>query len=278
MCDGHVQGRAKIRYLAAVSLALVLGSAPVGAGCPSPEATLERLRELDLLGAYRTRELRLTPPWKLFEKAAAKPGEVAVDRSGRLGQAVVVAAVAIEDLWMGINDEDHYAEGGYVPVEVSRVIEGTPRGRERVLFQYFKRGGFGRWWIDAVEMNADLYESSGGVLWELLWWDLMDERAEGGPPEEFSDLGLAPIRESRGAWLMIPLGVECTLVEYVTRSNPGGFLSMAQWFASGHVMRENLQGVQNLAREHIPQPHPGVIFIRPDGSVIEGGAQSRQSR
>lgn len=259
-----------MRFLLVAIVASLVGAGQAGAVCPEPEAIKAQLEQLDLTAAYRTEEFDLQPPWNLYAKAAERPGKVIVDRSGKLGQAVMVVEIPIEDLWMGINDEDHYAEGGYLPVEHSEVIEGTPRGQQRILFQYFKRAGVGRWWIDELEMNDELYAATDGRLWELRWWDLMEERAADGLPEELSDLGLSPIKGSRGAWLMIPLGETCTLVEYVTISNPGGFLNVANWFAAGHVIRENLEGLQRLATEHVPEPHPDSRFLRPDGSEIGG--------
>lgn len=256
------------RYLGVAILVSVLTSAVGRAACPSPESIEAKLKQLDLASAYRTEEFDLQPPWNLYSKAVAKPGKVIVDRSGKLGQAVVVAGIPVEALWMAINDEDHYADGDYLPVEHSEVIEGTPRGEHRILFQYFKRSGVGRWWIDELMMNRELFDASDGTLWELRWWDLMKERAADGLPEQFADLGLSPIKGSRGAWLMIPLAESCTLIEYVTVSNPGGFLNVANWFAAGHVIRENLEGLQKLATEHVPEPHPESRFLRPDGTVI----------
>ncbi len=264
-----MKGISKYRLGGVLILTLGLGVVPVQARCPSSEVIEAQLKQLDLTAAYRTQEFDLQPPWNLYAKAAAKPGKVFVDRSGKLGQAVVVADIPVEALWMAINDEDHYAEGDYLPVEYSAVIEGTPRGERRILFQYFKRAGVGRWWIDELEMNRELFAQSDGRLWELRWWDLMEDRTADGLPEEFSELGLAPIKGSRGAWLMIPLSDSCTLIEYVTVSNPGGFLNVANWFAAGHVIRENLEGLQRLATEHIPEPHPESRFLRPDGSVIQ---------
>jgi hypothetical protein len=245
------------------------GAASIQAECLSPEALEEKLRRLDLNSAYRSEEFDLEPPWTLYRKAAAKPGRVVVDRSGKLGQAVVMAAIPVESLWMAINDEDHYAEGDYLPVEHSAVIGGTSRGEQRILFQYFQRSGVGRWWVDEVVMNRQLFDESAGQLWELRWWDLMETYAAKGLPKEYSELDLAPIKESRGAWLMIPVTDGCTLIEYVTVSNPGGFLNVANWFAAGHVIRENLEGLQRLAIEHIPESHPEARFVRPDGTVIE---------
>jgi hypothetical protein len=255
-----------------ISLGIV-GVQTVGAECPSSQVVLERIDKLDLTNAARTLAFGLQPPSSLYEKAAAKLGKVAVKNDGKLGLAVLVTDLPIETLWMAVNDEDHYAQGGYLPVLHSEVIGGTPRGQDRVLFQYFKRAGVGRWWIDQVVMSEELFDESDAQLWELRWWDLMDSRGEKSLPEEhvrsLNDLGLSPIRASRGAWLMMPLGAECTLIEYVTYSDPGGFLSIAQILGAGRVIRDTLEGVERLAREHIPKAHSDFRFVRPDGTLIE---------
>ncbi len=264
----------RIPFLAVLITALFgsLGPQVARAECPSSESILARLDELDLAAAARTQEFELQPPISLYEKAAAKPGKVVVQTEGKLGQAVVVANQAIEPLWMAVNDEDHYADGGYLPVLHSEVIGGTPRGQERLLFQFSKRAGVGRWWIDQVVMSRELFVESDGMLWELRWWDLMESYPEESLPGELSgavaDLGLSPIHESRGAWLLIPIDSSCTLIEYETYSDPGGFLSLAQWLVADRVIRDTLKGVQRLAREHIPEPHPDSRFVRPDGTPI----------
>ncbi|MGB5294634.1 MAG: hypothetical protein WBP34_06765 [Thermoanaerobaculia bacterium] len=241
--------------------------------CPPPEAILERLDKLDLTAAARTQEFQLEPQISLYEKAAAKPGKVAVQKEGKLGHAVLVVDLPIEALWMAANDEDHYAEDGYIPVLHSEVVGGTSRGQDRILFQYIKRAGIGRWWIDQVVMSEELFAESNGMLWELRWWDLMETHTEQSLPEELSqrlaELGLSPIRESRGAWLMIPIEDDCSLIEYVTYSDPGGFLSLAQSLGASGVIRDTLEGVQRLAREHIPEPHLDSRFVRPDGTSLK---------
>jgi hypothetical protein len=251
----------------------IVGLQTAGAECPSSQVVLERLDELDLTSTARTLEFGLEPPRSLYEKAAAKPGKVAVRNDGKVGQAVLVSDQPIETLWMAVNDEDHYAEGGYMPVLYSGVVGGAPRGQSRILFQYFKRAGVGRWWIDQVVMSEELFADSDAQLWELRWWDLMESRGEKSLPEEhvqsLNDLGLSPIRASRGAWLMIPIEPECTLIEYVTYSDPGGFLSIAQSLGAGRVIRDTLEGVERLAREHVPEPHSDFRFLRPDGTLIE---------
>jgi hypothetical protein len=252
----------------AVLFLVMLSGVPASAECPPREVIDTALKQLDLSAAYRTQELGQDPPWPLYRKAAKRLGKVAVERDGNLGQAVLITDLPVEILWMAINDEDHYATDGYLPVEHSEVIGGTSRGQQRLLFQYFRRAGVGRWWIDEVEMNQELFEASKGRLWELRWWDLMETHAESGPPGEFSDLDLQPIEESRGAWLLISLAQRCTLIEYATVSRPGGVLNVANLLGSGLVIRETLEGTERLAREHIPEPHSNAEFVRPDGAVI----------
>ena len=145
-----------LKQLSAFLCTLISGSLCVVAAyadCPPPSSILASLDRLNLVAAARTQEFDLQPPRSLYEKAAAKQGKVFVKNNGKLGQAV--------------NDEDHYAQDGYLPVLHSEVIGGTSRGQERVLFQYFKRAGVGRWWIDQVEMSEGLFVESGSMLWEL---------------------------------------------------------------------------------------------------------------
>ena len=255
-------------FVCATLLVSIVGVAPVQGQCPPPDSIEATMRAIDLSAAYRTEVLDQSPPWSLYRKAAKHPGRVAVEREGNLGQAVLVSELPIEDLWMAVNDEDHYAEGGYLPVEYSQVVDGTSRGQQRLLFQFFKRAGVGRWWIDEVVMNQELFETSGGRLWELRWWDLMETHAESGLPDEYANMGLEPIEESRGAWLLIPVADSCTLIEYVTVSDPGGLLGLAHLLGSGLVIRETLEGTERLAREHILEPHPDEQFVRPDGTPI----------
>lgn len=153
-----------------------LGVGIAHAACPPPISILASLDKLGLAAAARTQEFDLQPPRSLYEKAIDKPGKVIVKNDGKLGQAVLLTDLPIEALWMAVNDEDHYAQDGYLPVLHSEVVEGTPRGQERVLFQFFKRAGVGRWWIDQVEMSEELFLETDAMLWELRWWDLMETR------------------------------------------------------------------------------------------------------
>ena len=78
---------------------------------------------------------------------------------------VMVAPVAAAAIWRAINDEEHHAEG-FLPVNYSEVVEGRPRGKDRVLFQYYARAGIGRWWASRVFINDKVHEATGGKVWE----------------------------------------------------------------------------------------------------------------
>lgn len=254
---------------AALLAPLILVSAVAVASCPPEGLILATLSALDLELAARTARLEYSPPNQLFEKAAGRPDRVAVTRAGNVGQAVVVTATAIEPLWMAINDEDHHATGDFLPLEYSQVIAGSSRGQQRILFQYFNLAGVSRWWVDEVVMSEGLFNDSNQRLWELTWEDRMSRAAEYPLPAVIEEKGLSPIKKTRGAWLLVPLGTGCTLIEYVVDSDPGGALGWANRLAATSVIRDTLEGMVRIAREHIPQPHPEAEFVRPDGERID---------
>jgi hypothetical protein len=212
--------------------------------------------------------MALEPPTWLYRQALAAPGVVALERNGKLGQAVVVALLGIETVWKALNDDDHHDEGGYFPLRESQVIAGQPADGGRSTFQYFKRAGLGRWWVNRLEMNAELYAASGGRLWELSWQDVLAEYPGEEPPVEIDD-SVPKIGHGHGAWLLAPLGEGCTLVEYATRGEPGGLIGAVQWLAATRTLRQTVEGMLDLAREHITEPHAAPTFVRPDGSRID---------
>lgn len=238
-------------------------------GCPDAEEIMARLRSLELERTSRTVLFGYEPPWYLYEKALERPGRPAVDRHGLKALGVLLASVPVEWLWMAVNDEPHHEEGDYLPLQDSRVIDGPSRGSRRIMYQHFRKAGVGRWWVDEVEMNGELFAASGGALWEIRWRDLMSEPAGESVPEGVPDPRVGPINSSVGAWLLIPLAESCTLVDFYTHSDPGGFLSVLQWLGAGRVVKGTIEGMAGLAAEHIPEPHPGALFVRPDGTVIE---------
>lgn len=248
--------------LALLTLWTCIVPLPAVAECPTPQEIAAIVAGIDFRGTVGAEV-----PAELYREAARQPGRPAVAREGKHGFGVLVAGLPVERLWMGIGDEEHHARE--LPVQRSEVIAGTPRGGSRRIFQYFKRWGVGRWWVSDVTMDAALYESSGGGLWQLRWQDAMETADRSRPPLSEVAGKIAPIRASRGGWLLVPLGADCTLVAYSNLSDPGGAVGATQWILVPRTLRATLLGATRLAGEHLEQPHDGPPFLRPDGTPIE---------
>jgi hypothetical protein len=252
--------------IALVLAGLLLAARPAAGGCPPPEEIAEILAGLDLGGAVRETRFSAEFPASLREKAAAKPGKPFALREEQTGYGVMVVELPVERMWMALSDEDHHA--GELPVKRSQVIDGEPRGTSRVLFQYFKKFGMGRWWVSRVTMNRDLFERSGGVLWELWWEDVLDSIDPDQPPVNEISGDLRPIVSSRGSWVMIPLGESCTQVEYFNQTDPGGAMGATQKLMIARTIRGTMKGITRLAEEHVSLPHDDAVFRRPDGTPL----------
>jgi len=253
-----------------VLLLTLLTGAPVEAGCPSSDEIARRLAVLDLTQASRTSRYEEPPPEGLYRKAARNIGEPYVLRSGKRATTVAVIELGVEPLWKAINDEDHHhVDSRYVPVEYSEVIDGTPRGVNRLLFQYYSKMGVSRWWVVRVAMNSELFESSQQTLWEIYWEDDMDSVDPSLPPINRVSDSMTPIRQSRGAWLLVPLTPQCTLVEQFVWSDPGGFVSMAQPLVLKRALRNTMDGIVQLARDHVSEVYADATFLRPDGTPLD---------
>ncbi len=144
---------------------------PATAECPGPEEIRAKLAGVDMTRAARTAVFKQPIPSKLHLAAIKKPGKPFAERQGRRVTGVILAEVPAEKIWRAINDEEHHADG-YLPVNFSTVVEGRPRGMDRVLFQFYKRAGIGRWWASRVLINKDVHEATEGKIWELYWREL----------------------------------------------------------------------------------------------------------
>ncbi len=238
--------------------------------CP-PAAAAELLDVLPLATAWRTRSLELPVPESLYRLALERPGAPALRREGKLAQAVVVADLPVERLWMAINDDSHHAVDDYLPLEVSRVLAGDAGRPGRETLQAFARFGMGRWWVIRLETSPELYEESAGRLWELRWKDAMERYPLDQPPIEIT-LTVGRLESSEGAWLLVPLGERCTLVEYVATGEPGGFMGVFHWLVATRALRSTVEGMVELARSHLGEPHHDIDFERPDGSRFDAAA------
>ncbi len=255
---------AMFALIGSVSLA-----APTGEVCPSAEEIIQRIGALDMAKGTRTTDWETPPPTELYRKAVENPDQPYIQRDGDKGMGVILARMPVELLWKAVNDEDHHdLEGDYFPVRHSEVIDGTPRGASRLLFQYYKQAGIGRWWVTRVEMNRDLYQGSEGALWEIHWNDAMAAIDPADPPMNTVSRKITPIKRSRGSWLLVPLTDECTLVEFFVWSDPGGVIGVMQPLMAKKAVRSTLRGVLRLAQEHLSEPHHGGSFVRADGTPI----------
>ena len=255
--------------LLAGSLAALSVCAPrVEAGCPVPARIEAQLAEAGLERAARTARFSTAPPQKLYRKAGKNVGEVVTSRDGKKGFGVVVAEVPVEALWKAINDEDAHDEGEYLPTNRSEVIGGTPRGAARRVFQAGARLGLGRWWITNTMMSGELFEASGGLLWESAWEDDMKSVGSDTAPVE-NPPDLSPINFSRGAWLLVPLTEDCTFLEHFSWSDPGGFVGMMQGLVLGKALAQSVEGMVRMADERYRGPVAGPPFVRPDGTPLD---------
>jgi hypothetical protein len=239
--------------------------------CPSKDEILEHLSGIDPARGSRTTRFNAPVPTELYEKAAAKTGESVAFRDGKTVWGVLVTDHPVEVIWKALNDEDHHVLDGveYVPVKYSEVIDGTPRGKSRLLFQYFKQAGIGRWWVSRVEMNGELFETSEGAIWELYWEDVVDSIDPTQPPMNQVSSKVAALEDSYGAWFIVPINGHCTLLEYYNFTEPGGYVGFAQALLAKKSVRDTLDGIVRIADEHLSDSHPGLVFVRPDGTPID---------
>ena len=251
--------------LAAVVLAATLSA---DATCPSRDQILKRVESHDLSRASRLDRFGQEIPGKLHLKAATRPGRAIARRRGLHGFGAIVVDLAVERLWKAISDEEHFDLEGFLPVERSDVIEGNPRGARRMLLQTFDRLGIGRWWVSEVNVNGELFSQSGGRLWETYWQDRMSEVDPSLPPVSEVSGDLSPLREGHGAWLLVPVAEECTLVDYYVHADPGGIVGAFHLLMLKGAIRSTLTGVVRMAEDHVDHVHPEERFLRPDGTPI----------
>jgi len=251
-----------------------LRSAGADEGCPPADEILSRLEHAGLERAARTTRFSEPLPAELYRQAARSIGQLQVERDGGKGLGVVVLELPVAVLWRAINDEDAQDEGGYMPLSRSEVVGGTPRGVSRRVFQAGERVGLGRWWITRTLMSRDLFEASDGALWEIVWEDEITDYERDRPPVD-DPPDLPPVQRTRGAWLLVPLGDQCTLVEHFNWSEPGGFVGFMQGLVLRKMLRESIEGLVALAKARYRSAPDGPPFVRPDGRPLESPASGR---
>jgi hypothetical protein len=255
------------RCAAAVCLLALAAAVAAGAGCPPAEQTLERIRALPWERTTRFAVHGAAPPAELAERAAERPGRVAAAKDGKQGFAQAVLPLPRERLWKAVNDEDRYAED--LGLAHSEVVEGTPRGTERLLLQSFDRLGVGRWWVDRVTLGGELQQQTRDQLWELAWRDAFDEVDLSRPPVATVAARWRRVEWTRGAWVFAALGPDCTFVDYFLWTDPGGWLSTFQALGAKGALADTVEGLARHAREGLdPVPPGSPPFVQPDGTPL----------
>jgi len=259
------------RWLGILWLGSVAAAGPAVGECPPAARLREALASLDLASASRLARFQSPLPRDLYADAARKVGQAVAAREGDRGFGVMFAERPIKLVWKALNDEEHHAlDGPYVPVRRSEVIDGTPRGESRLLFQSFEKFGIGRWWVSRVWLNRELFESSGGRMWEIVWEDRMAEVDRTKPPVSQVASRIRAIERSRGSWLLVPIADRCTLVEHFSWTDPGGFVGATQALVAKKAIRDTVEGVVRLADDHVATvPHTDPPFVRPDGTSLD---------
>ncbi len=229
----------------------------------------EALALLEPLRALRHADAAPTVPRSAYASASAGQhvkGIEAVDGvAASKGWGVAVFDLPIEAVWKAVNDEKRFA--GLLPVQESAVLTGTPNRDGRTLFQYMELPIVDdRWWVVAMDHNAELYTQSGGVVWELSWKDATDPSRLVGTGWASRVEDATPVAWTHGSWLLVDLEGR-TLVEYFVWSDPGGSIPAgpASKFAGGAVL-DTLSAMEQLATEHAGSAEAG--FVRPDQSAL----------
>jgi hypothetical protein len=230
---------------------------------------VDELAEMQQFRAFRAADRAPVISAETYERALKGPvtGIQFVDGvNAAQGWGVAVYDMPIEQVWQGLVSENEHA--GVTPVSVSQVIKGAPYADGRMLFQYMPLPIVtDRWWVVKLRHNKRLYEASGGRMWELYWSDDSNPAYLQGTPNAAIAAQGMPVAWTKGAWLLVRLKDDRTLVEYFAWSDPGGRLPAgpASRFAGGAV-KETLAAIEELARGL--KGRSRSAYVRPDGSPL----------
>lgn len=186
----------------------------------------------------------------------------------RAGKAygVRVYDLPIGTVWKAISDEPHHV--GFLPLKESKVVRGKARANHRILYQYTDLPVVSdRWWLTEIEYNGALYQETQGEAWEMAWEDRTQDQSLRATldPALFED-GM-PVAWTRGAWLLVKLEDNRTLVEYHLWSDPGGSvpIDFVNRMGPGQV-KKTLDAIGRVAKEIIPFTREA--FEGPDGKAL----------
>ncbi len=161
---------------------------------------------------------------------------------------VGIVDVPIERMWAAVNDDRSKPE--WTQLSHVELLDGAFCSPTRRVFQYLDVSIVSdRWWVVDQRMNLALATASGGSVREVTWKSVDDmPGALTQSAAEWASNGV-PVAFTQGAWFLISLGEERTLVEYTSFSDPGGRLPrrFASSFAAGGI-ENTIRQMEKLAR------------------------------
>ena len=185
-----------------------------------------------------------------------------VDAAKAWGLAVIDHPV--DQVWKVVNNEA--ALTAHLPVTHSVVLTGPEHAAPRTVFEFLPLPLLSdRWWVVNVAHNEPLYTRTNGRAWEQVWTDATHSTARDDVPAQHQD-GI-PVAWTQGAWLLVALPDDRTLLEYYVWTDPGGSLPAgpATRFAAGAV-RDTLRAVDSLCDDALTWAD--ADYRRPDGSAL----------
>ncbi len=179
------------------------------------------------------RALRITDhappiPREAWQQAAG--GEIVTGiavvegHKARAGWGVAVLPVEIGMLWSGLSDVgSHRSLPGLSHVEI---VHGAPcTDLRRVMMVMPLPIVSDRWWVVESRSNTALAAQTDGHVRELIWTGVIDPLSESISAEGRAHIeGAVAVTFNHGAWLLIGLDKEHTMVEYFSWSDPAGEL------------------------------------------------------
>jgi hypothetical protein len=194
-----------------------------------PSATQVRTAaaQIHLLRPLRLADPVPVPPASAYAHAAA--GEIVTGLAqGAPGEphrawAVAVLEAPADRLWAAVNDELGFARDAWEGE--GAVVRGRACADGRASLVTMPVPLLpDRWWIVGYRWAADLERASGGAVRELSWREEADLPDLLSPALQRAVDDGARVGVSRGAWLLVALDEEHTLVEYQLQSDAGGGL------------------------------------------------------
>lgn len=184
------------------------------------------------------------------------------------GYGAMVFPVDAASVWAVLTDEDEL--GGHLGLYLSAIVGGDTHRDGRYLFQMIDMPYpiDDRYWVTKIAHNAPLFTMTNGGMWEMSWHDVTAKFDLSTTLFPTRVASATAVEWTTGAWLLIPLDDNRTLVEYFVWSSPGGHVSanLASRLA-GRKLLSTMAELSELAVKSARAPRPSTM-VRPDGTPL----------